>query len=293
MQNNKYREPALSASEIAAHLGLHRAGRDWRGNCPCCGYHDSFAVTEKDGRTLAWCASCGDQRAIGALLRNVGALPERLADRVERLPRHRPDRESRIARALAVWSGSEPLTANSPAAKYLARRRIEHAIASPALRWRRDTPHPSGGRRLALIARIDGPDGEFAAIQRIFIKHDGSKDDIEPVKASLGVVAGGAVRLQVASYTLVICEGIESAASAGVLLGLPAWSAVSAGNLAKSMILPPEIRSVVIAADADEPGEEAAKQAAWRWQAEGKAVKIARPFRSGADFNDIAREIVQ
>ena len=84
--------------------------------------------------------------------------------------------------------------------------------------------------------------------------------------------------------------GILRDAGAGLLLNLPAWSAISAGNMARGMILPPEIRSVVIAADADEPGEEAAKQAAWRWQADGKAVKIARPFRSGADFNDLARE---
>ena len=52
---------------------------------------------------------------------------------------------------------------------------------------------------------------------------------------------------------LVIGEGIESSASAGRLMGLPAWAAVSAGNLAKGLVLPSEARRVVIAADPDDP----------------------------------------
>jgi hypothetical protein len=221
------------------------------------------------------------------LLRDTGGLPERRA----RLPRlDRADPDARRARAAAVWDGAEPIGPDSPASRYLAHRRIEHVIDSPALRWRPDTPHPSGGRRLALIAAITGPDGALQGVQRIYLDRDGRKAPVEPVKASLGIVAGGAVRLRPANTELVVSEGVESAAAAGVILGLAAWAAISAGNMARSMILPPEIRSVVIAADADEPGEEAAKQAAWRWQADGKAVKIARPFRSGADFNDLARE---
>jgi putative DNA primase/helicase len=48
---------------------------------------------------------------------------------------------------------------------------------------------------------------------------------------------------------LVIGEGIETAASAGLLMGTPAWAAISAGNMAKGLVLPPEVRRVVIAAD--------------------------------------------
>ena len=71
---------------------------------------------------------------------------------------------------------------------------------------------------------------------------DGSgKADVEPVKATLGPVWGGAVRLDQLAGELVIGEGIETAASAGRLLHLPAWSAVSAGNLAAGLILPASV----------------------------------------------------
>jgi len=76
----------------------------------------------------------------------------------------------------------------------------------------------------------------------------------------------------------VIGEGIETAASAGLLLGLPAWAAMSAGNLAKGLLLPPEVRAVVVAADPDRPGRAAADAAAIRWQAEGRRVRTATPI---------------
>lgn len=284
----RYRRPASASSEIADRLNLHRAGRGWRGTCPACGYPESLALDERGGRPLVWCASCGDREAMGRLLRAAGALPERRAE-----PPDRHAEAERIARARALWDGAAPISQNCPAGLYLGRRRIAHVLGSPALRWRRDCPHPAGTRRMALIAAITGPDGKLQAVQRIFIDRDGNKPPIEPVKATLGPMAGGAIRLQTCSGELAVAEGLESAASAGAILGLPAWAAISAGNLARGMILPAEIRSVTIAADHDDPGERAAREAAWRWQAIGKVVKIARPFRSGADFNDLAREVVQ
>jgi hypothetical protein len=74
-------------------------------------------------------------------------------------------------------------------------------------------------------------------------------------------------------------------------MGLPAWAAISAGNLAKGLMLPPEARHVVIAADPDEAGKRAARDAWLRWRAEGRTVQIATPYGTG-DFNDLlcARE---
>ena len=84
-----------------------------------------------------------------------------------------------------------------------------------------------------------------------------------------------------------IGEGIETSAAAGILLGLPSWASISAGNLARALTLPPEVRRVVIAADHDAPGRLAAKEAALRWRAEGRAVRIALPDRPGDDFADV------
>jgi putative DNA primase/helicase len=88
---------------------------------------------------------------------------------------------------------------------------------------------------------------------------------------------------------LVIGEGIESSAAAGLLIGLPAWAAISAGNLGSGLVLPAEVRAVVIAADPDPPGEAAAQAAAKRWTSEGRQVRIARPNGTG-DFADLLGE---
>ena len=41
-----------TARELAARFGLHRAGREWRGACPCCGYPEAFILAERHGRAL-------------------------------------------------------------------------------------------------------------------------------------------------------------------------------------------------------------------------------------------------
>lgn len=87
-----------------------------------------------------------------------------------------------------------------------------------------------------------------------------------------------------------IGEGIETAASAGLLIGLPAWAAISAGNMARTMALPAAVASVVIAADHDAPGKRSADEARARWNADGLHIRIIAPNRPGADFNDVLRE---
>jgi hypothetical protein len=69
-------------------------------------------------------------------------------------------------------------------------------------------------------------------------------------------------------------------------LHLGAWSAISSGNLAKGLVLPPEVRHVIIAADPDDVGRDAARDAWLRWTAEGRTVEIATPNGLG-DFNDL------
>ena len=107
---------------------------------------------------------------------------------------------------------------------------------------------------------------------------------------TLGPVRGAAVRLHEATDVLVIGEGIETSLSAAKILGRPAWAAVSAGNMANHLTLPPAIRDVIVAADNDPPGLRAANRAVARWKAEGRTVRLAVPDRAGADFNDVLRD---
>jgi phage/plasmid primase-like uncharacterized protein len=276
---------ALYASDLAHRFNLYRvAGRqEWRGDCPLCGYTAAFVLTVREGRPLLWCASCQDRTAITGLLRGAELLlPATPVADVEKSERKRET-------ALRLWNGSEPAV-GTLADRYLTARALPGLAASLSLRFRADCPHPAGSRLPAMVALVTNVDGTPVAAHRTFIARDGSGKGIaEPRKASLGPVWGGAVRLDPVAPELVIAEGLETAASAGRLLGLSAWSAVSAGNLARGLVLPAEVKSVVIAADADEAGERASREAALRWQREGRWVRIARPDVAGQDFNDLLR----
>ena len=276
----------ITASELAGRLNLRKAPRDWRGACPACGYAASFSVRAGEGgAALAWCASCQDRDGITAALNLVTAGEWR--------PPAPPDRETEAeqrarkqASARRCWNGSSKLP-GTIAERYLTRRGLAAVISSPALRYRDDCSHPQGARLAAMVALVVDVDGKPVAVHRTYLDRiTARKTTLEPTKASLGPVWHGAVRLQPVepSRPLVVGEGIETAASAGLMIGAPAWAALSCGNLQHAMRLPPEATDIIIAADKDDPGERAAQAAAHRWQAEGRRVRIARPNGPG-DFN--------
>ena len=101
----------------------------------------------------------------------------------------------------------------------------------------------------------------------------------------LGRCAQGAVRLAKAGPKLAVGEGIENCLSVLQETNIPVWAALSTSGV-KALILPPCVREVILCPDADEPGEDAAQDAARRFLAEGRKVRIARPLQ-GMDFNDV------
>ena len=80
-------------------------------------------------------------------------------------------------------------------------------------------------------------------------------------------------------------EGVETCLAAMQATGHSAWAALSTSGL-RTLSLPEQIRRVIVLADADEPGEAAARDCALRWKLEGRRVRIARPPQ-GMDFNDL------
>ncbi len=279
----------ITAKEISDHLGLKRLRRSWRGRCPACDYPGTFSVREGNGgQALLFCASCQDRAALAdAVARATGQEKRRDG---------RDDTDKAAARlrkveaALRLWRGSEP-AAGTLAAIYLATRGLPDLSASPALRFRGDTRHPEGGRYPAMVALVSDVSGASVAVHRTYLRRDGTgKADVEPSRAALGPIWGGAVRLydHDPGKPLVVGEGIETAASAGVMLGFPAWAAISAGNMAKGLTLPPDAGSLVLAADPDTTGRKAARDAWIRWRGEGREVRVALPDGAG-DFNDLLR----
>jgi putative DNA primase/helicase len=279
----------MSARDIASRLGLRRSGRDWRGACPACGYAGTLILTEREGRTLWWCAACRDGDAIARALgfergRHAAAKPAKPAN-----PAGQPGKAGNAAAARALWQRGAGI-AGSMASRYLAARGLA-GFHSPALRFLPEHRHgPSGTTWPAMLAAVTDPtSGVLLAVHRTYLARDGRhKAPVEPAKATLGPIAGGVIRLAEpeAAKPLVIGEGIESAASAGVILAAPAWAAISAGNLSR-IALPPAVREVVVAADHDPVGQREAERAAQRWQAEGRRVRIAMPDAADTDFNDL------
>jgi putative DNA primase/helicase len=238
------------------------------------------------------CVSCEDRLALEKALDDLdfGVV----LNRKETGGTGRLSRDEKIRQALIVWNGATPAI-NTPADRYLSHRGLDQLATSPALRWRLDVPHPNPEVRVripAMVALVVDVYGAPTAIQRTYLSRSGEKADVDPVRAAKGPLWGGAVRLHdfIDGGLLVVGEGIESSASAGRLMDLPAWAAVSAGNLAKGLLLPLAVKQIIIAADPDEQGEQAARLAALRWSREGRAVRIARPNGDG-DFNDLLRAL--
>lgn len=292
----------MNAADLAERLGLDKLNRSWRGDCPACSYPRVFAVRPGKAETARlYCANGCSREAV------TDAVQRRLGADWKALPAVDPDQTAaakarKQVAAERLWLGSDRAVA-SPVARYLAARGLAGLEQSTELRWRGDATHPEGGRWNAMVAQVVDVDGRSLGVHRTYLTRDGSaKASVTPDKASLGPIWGGAVRLWPAraqqdgvAPQLVVGEGIESSASAGLLLDVPAWAALSAGNLAKGLILPASVTNVLIAADHDRqaqnghwPGQEAAQAAQARWRAEGRTVRIAMPDQPG-DFNDVLR----
>lgn len=276
---------ALTPNDIAGRLGLARTRRGWRGDCPACGYTGTFVLTSKDGDPDAWCASCRDGAAIRMKMQDIaGGKPVVYAERTAK-PK---DDGERTAKALRCWEGAAAAE-GSPARLYLVARGLAHLATSPALRWRPDNTHPERGREAvydAMVALVRDGLGNPVAVHRTYINRQGRKSGLNPSKATLGPLHDGAIRLADPGKELVIGEGIETSASLGLMMNLPAWAAVSAGHMPK-VALPLIVRHVIVAMDPDPAGRRWGYAAARRWQAEGRRVSIAVPDREDQDFNDI------
>jgi putative DNA primase/helicase len=104
-------------------------------------------------------------------------------------------------------------------------------------------------------------------------------------KMMLGPCRGGAVRLGALGSVQMVGEGIENCLVAMQATGRPALAALSTSGL-RTLSLPADVREIVVLLDGDDASEAASRDAAMRWQHEGRRVRFARPPR-GFDFNDV------
>jgi hypothetical protein len=286
----------MSARAIAAALGsARREGRGWRCRCPLHGGVSLALADGADARLLVTCWAGCDRRAVLSELRRLGLLDGAAAAPLlaETIALRRREAEERRRRTIAIardiWTGATADT--GLVLRYLASRGITIALP-PTLRLHPALRHSYGIQRPAMIALVEHVQHGFVAAHATYLAIDGSKAAIDPQRKCYGPVAGSAVRLASAQPDrwLVVAEGVETALSVMQATGLPAWAALSAGGLA-GLVLPPEARRVLIAADHDfnGTGRRAGYAAARRWLAEGRRVWLAMPPTPDTDFNDVLR----
>jgi putative DNA primase/helicase len=278
----------VSAAEVAAALGnARREGCNWRCICPLHGGHSLTLRDSRDGRLLVKCWAGCDAREVLAELRRV-RLTGGGAPSAGHPTDDRRDRERRIEIARRIWDVARDAR-GTPVAEYLAGRGITIPLPS-SLRWAPSLRRPDGAYAPAMVARVDGLDGDLIAVHRTYLERDASGIWSRRNRASLGLIGGGAVRLAPVRPDdwLVIGEGIETVASVMQCTGLPGWVALSASGIER-LLLPPDARMVLIVADHDPNGigERAAHNAARRWLREGRRVRIALPPHVGEDANDL------
>jgi phage/plasmid primase-like uncharacterized protein len=269
--------------EIARRFNLRPVAGSFVGACPACGYKDSLRVTLQNGKALWWCGACQDQAAVTAAIAGQAAQAAPMAAAAD------GSQAQKREWALNLWRDAQPAV-GTVVQTYLTARGITLRDDMP-LRFLPNHLDRDGGKRWpVMLALMVDHDGTAQAIHRTFIAQDGKgKAPIATPRKTLGMVAGAAVRLAPIADRLVIGEGIETSISAGLMMGAPAWAAISAPNLEFKLKLPASIKEIIVAADHDGPGLKAARAALARWRAEGRAVKIARPQKPGEDFNDLWR----
>lgn len=147
-----------------------------------------------------------------------------------------------------------------------------------------------------MLAAITDIYGELHAVHRTYLDKDGRKKaPVQPAKMTLGPIGHCGIHLAPAAEKLALAEGIETALSVMQVTGIPTWSTISAGGLQKIILpLPPLCSDIIIAADADVVGLNAAHEVAQRFIEEGRQVRIAvPPPGAGKDFNDALRVEMQ
>jgi putative DNA primase/helicase len=288
----------MNAALIAAALGnARREGLVWRCRCPLHGGRSLVIRDGDDGRVLVTCWGGCDRLDVIAELRRRRLLDGRAgyAPRIILRPPKNAD-GSRTVRALAIWREAKD-GADTIARRYLANRAIPLDSWPSSLRFHPRCPRPRDDASNllaplpAMIALVEPVERGPVAVHVTYLKADGNgKANIEKPKAIFGPVAGGAVRFGTPreGEWLVVAEGIETALSAAVACAMPSWAALSAGGI-QSLILPRDATHIVICADNDTCGigERAARNAAARWFAEGRRVRVAMPPQRDTDFNDV------
>lgn len=216
------------------------------------------------------------------------------ADRLAAQRRQWQDNAGRIAE---LWGRCLPVAAGDPVALYLAHRlRCALQVVPDCLRLHPALPYRLDGEVVgtwpAMVARLNAPDGRLVALHRTWLTPEGRKaptpGPVKKLTPTAGPLAGACIRLgwPAAGGAVGIAEGIETALAARCAAGVPTVAAYSAGALA-AWQWPDGLRRLLVFADADPAGAEAADKLRARAFSAGLSVNVMTPTEPGADWCDV------
>ena len=216
--------------------------------------------------------------------------PDPLPPRQDRLPVPRGSPES----ARRLYAMSRPIT-GTLAHAYLHRRGITTVAHDDPLRFHprcyyRPDEHSPTETWSALIAPVSDLKGSITGAHRTWLDPSGhDKAPIASPRRAMGHLLGHGVRFGMACDVMAAGEGIETMLSLRMILPtLPMVAALSANHLA-SLLLPPTLRRLYVARDADPAGDAAMATLCNRADAAGIAPFVLSPCFD--DFNDDLRRL--
>lgn len=254
---------AAPAEAVFRTLGGVRAGAGYLCRCPVASHgkgqgdrHPSLSVTDGQHGLMVHCfAGCSKDDVKAALARLD--LSREAAPRDVEPKRQRP--KTTTADALALWARALPITGTHGERYWIETRRLPSPPAS--IRFLPDAPFSSRRKAPALVAAMQAPTREIVAVQLTFL------DRTKPIKARvdyprriIGPANGAATRLGPVAETLGLAEGCETAHAAMLMHDVPVWSVNGRERL--PLFKPPAgVRRLIIFADPDLPGRNAAEAA--------------------------------
>jgi len=272
-------------------------------DCPICqAGKDRFRFDNKEGRGTYFCAQCGSGDGFDLLMNLTNKTFAEIAKEIEPLAgnakvtqiKHKQNHSPIISRIIA---DCQLVERGDHVSAYLAGRGLE--LNTNNVRIAKHQPYFQNGKVFAhydaMVARITDATGVRNGLHITYLK-DGKKAPASPnrkIFKSVESLNGSFIQLGPLEPIMCVGEGIETTLAGMLIHECPGIATINA-VLMKSVILPEEVRSIVILADNDRSftGQEAAYALAKRLIAEGRTVSVVVPEIADTDFADIARMTV-
>ena len=142
-----------------------------------------------------------------------------------------------------------------------------------------------------MVAAACNVDRRVTGIHRTYLTLSGRKAPLNRPKMALGSMTGSAVRLAPTTDRVWLTEGVEDGLALMQMMGEPAWAVLGTSGF-KNVVLPENIRQVVLAPDGDDAGQAIIQEAAIRLAGQGREVRAAKlpPGRDWCDVLDTYEE---